>query len=395
MSLPYEYSSERFRKLIDFNKTEPEVLRKLIEHASRRSRELEELIVKQKALGEEVLTKMGGIIGYSKIRGDPYAGVIGVDGSNQVVGGRSGNYYIMLSAVVVHLPHGIGTRNPVVKYPDVTIVSFNDPSGEVVSDVAEDAMMLLETRAIVEAVSIAGKGDGVLTPLFIDGPIIDPPRSIRSESITVFKQIIGDVVSVDVYYGLRTSALIEAYRKNVLPIGFVKKPGTDKLLLRIVGEEVRGVYKVFSGDEELVRTILALEMIRNPPSKGYIYYTVPREYPSDNTLYSRYKELGLSIYYSYSMHSPYSRPFRVEVALPRIIPLRKAYELTVKAVMLSHILTLPGQKYPLPVLLAHEKCRIRRGAAELIYEEILAKTVKPSGDRVVDVLKTVLVEEEE
>ncbi len=394
--MSYEYSSERLKKLIEFNKTEPEILRKLIEHASRRSRELEELILKQRILGEKILIEVGGIIGYSRVEGNPYTSILGVDGSNQVVGGRSGNYYIMLSAVVVHLPQGIGTRSPIVKYPDVTIVSFNDPSGEVVGDVAEDAMMLLETRAIVEAVDLAGENStNGLTPLFIDGPIMDPPRSIRSESLGVFKQILGDVASVDVYYGLRTNALTSAYRKNVLPIGFVKKPGTDKLLMKIISKRVDEVYKVFSGDEELVRTILTIAMIKEPPSKGYIYYTMPMEYPNDNPLYSKYKSLGLTIYYSYSMLSPYTRPFRVEVALPKTIPLRRAYELTIHAVKLSHLLTLPGQKHPLPVLLAHEKCKIRRGAAELIYEEILAKTVKPSGDRVVDVLKTVLVGEEE
>jgi hypothetical protein len=35
--------------------------------------------------------------------------------------------------------------------------------------------------------------------------------------------------------------------------------------------------------------------------------------------------------------------------------------------------TYPGQD-PLPVLLAHEKCNIRRGAAEILYEEILTKS---------------------
>ncbi len=394
--MSYEYSSERLKKLIEFNKTEPEVLRKLIEHASKRSSELEELIVKQRILGERVLTEAGDIIGYSKVKGDPYASVLGVDGSNQVVGGRSGNYYIMLSAVVVYLPQGIGTRSPIVKYPDVTIVSFNDPSGEIVGDVAEDAMMLLETRAIVEAVDMAKESDtNGLIPLFIDGPIMDPPRSIRNESLEVFKQILGGIDSIDIYYGLRANTLTSAYGKNVLPLGFVKKPGTDKLLMRVIGERIPEVYKVFSGDEELVRTLLTIALIKDPPKKGYIYHTVPIEYPEDNPLYSRYKSLGLAIYYSYSMLSPYTRPFRVEVALPKTIPLRRAYELVIHAVILSHLLTLPGQRHPLPVLLAHEKCRIRRGAAELIYEEILAKTVKPSGDRVVDVLKTVLVGEEE
>ena len=32
-----------------------------------------------------------------------------------------------------------------------------------------------------------------------------------------------------------------------------------------------------------------------------------------------------------------------------------------------------GQNYPLPVFLAHQKCNIRQGAAEVLYNEILTK----------------------
>jgi len=40
----------------------------------------------------------------------------------------------------------------------------------------------------------------------------------------------------------------------------------------------------------------------------------------------------------------------------------------------------PDQYIPLPVQLAHEKCEIREGAAEVLYEEILTKSrsVNPS-----------------
>ena len=388
-----EYSSERLRKLIEFNRTEPEILRKLIEHASRRSRELENVVKKQKELGERILDAIGDklIVAIDR-KGNPYIEVLGVDGSNQVVGGRSGKYYIMLSAVIVYLPQGTATVNPVIRYPDITIVSFTDPSGEIIEDVAEDVMMLLETRAIMESVKLK-QSEGT-TPLFIDGPVMDPPRNIREESLTVFKQLAGiELGNVNEYYKIRANTILEAYREGIVPLGYVKRPGTDKLLLNYVGREIKETLKVFGGDEELVRTLLAIKILVNGNNK--IYYTTPIEYPLDHSLYELYRRYGLRVYYSYSMINPYSRPFRIEVAVDKDTPKDRVEELIEWAVKLSHALTLPGQRYPLPVVIAHEKCRIRRGAAELIYEEILARTVKPSQDKILNALKITLVSEEE
>ena len=33
----------------------------------------------------------------------------------------------------------------------------------------------------------------------------------------------------------------------------------------------------------------------------------------------------------------------------------------------------PGQDYPAPIFLAHQKCNIREGCAEVLYEEIITK----------------------
>lgn len=389
-----DYSSERLRKLIEFNRTEPEILRRLIEHASKRSRELENVIKKQKELGERILDAIGDklIVAIDK-EGNPYVEVLGVDGSNQVVGGRSGKYYIMLSAVIVYLPQGTATVNPVIRYPNITLISFTDPSGEIIEDVAEDVMMLLETRAIMESVKLKRTKDTI--PLFIDGPIMDPPRNIREESLTAFRQLAGiELGDVSEYYRIRANTILEAYREGIVPLGYVKRPGTDRLLLNHVGREVRETLKVFSGDEELVRTLLAIKILVNGCNKK-IYYTTPMEYPLDHSLYKLYRRHSLRIYYSYSTINPYSRPFRIEVAVDKNTSKDRVEELVEWAVKLSHTLTLPGQRYPLPVVIAHEKCRIRRGAAELIYEEIIARAIKPSQDKILDTLKTTLISEEE
>ena len=57
----------------------------------------------------------------------------------------------------------------------------------------------------------------------------------------------------------------------------------------------------------------------------------------------------------------------------------KTDETVLQAVKATNIWTYPGQDYPLPVILAHEKCNIREGCAQVLYEEIITKsrTVDP------------------
>lgn len=47
----------------------------------------------------------------------------------------------------------------------------------------------------------------------------------------------------------------------------------------------------------------------------------------------------------------------------------------------------PHQYIPLPVELAHEKCKIREGAAETIYDEILTKSRSGSPENIMTMLQ--------
>jgi hypothetical protein len=43
--------------------------------------------------------------------------------------------------------------------------------------------------------------------------------------------------------------------------------------------------------------------------------------------------------------------------------------------LINQIWILPGMDEPLPIILAHNKCNVRRGTAETIYYEIMAKAL--------------------
>jgi len=51
--------------------------------------------------------------------------------------------------------------------------------------------------------------------------------------------------------------------------------------------------------------------------------------------------------------------------------------LALKAVKISALWTFPGQNWPLPVMMAHYKCNIRRGCAEVLYDEMITRTTSP------------------
>ena len=68
--------------------------------------------------------------------------------------------------------------------------------------------------------------------------------------------------------------------------------------------------------------------------------------------------------------------------IPLLDPLEnnsKADEIVLQAVKATDTWTYPGQEYPLPIILAHEKCNIREGCAQVLYEEIITNLMIGAG----------------
>jgi hypothetical protein len=52
----------------------------------------------------------------------------------------------------------------------------------------------------------------------------------------------------------------------------------------------------------------------------------------------------------------------------------KTNEIVLQVIKAVDSWTYPGQDYPLPIILAHDKCNIRKGCAEILYEEIITRS---------------------
>ncbi len=405
-----EYEDYRRR---DFAKTEPEILQELIKKASEESRNYSEFMRRIKEAGLKIadfLYRIGFIekieIPYSVDRVLARKHYVGIDGSFYVTGGRGKRYYIMMTAVIIELPKGIDTRPEelVKRYPGIEIRVYDDVSGgKEVFEVAEDLMMWLETNAIEKKVE---EYDGSEQYVFIDGPVIDPPR-LPSKYVS---QVKVDGLG---YIDYRAKVFRRAYEKGLEIYGYVKSARTDNLLKKQVMDlakqhlndkeyrEIEETLNVFASDQELAFAVLftILSLLKRKYSDRYVVYiTKPTQIHGDvleeNEVYREYYERGLTVYYTYAISRYMDKVYRLEVMLPQGADPREALERLIRGVKLASSITLPGQKHPLPIILAHEKCKIRRGAAEIIYEEILARVAEPSGDEMLDQLKYMLIREE-
>lgn len=374
----------KMREMLDVQRSEPELVRRLLEKALQRERERETLYSILRAAGSTVYEEMrrrGLLHRPPGLRGSPAC--YGVDGSRQVVGGRLGRYYILLSTVIVTLPRGLGSARAEAVYPGVDIVEVVDPTGAGIEPAAEAALMVLETLTLRR---LADAEPGIV---FIDGPIVDPPARLDPGTAVQAVMRLLDAPPeealrvVEEYHRIRARVVAGLVERGHTVVGVVKRIGrVDLLARRLARLGIADAGRI--GDEDLVLALVAAAKARGDG----VFYTEPVEATSlPGDVYRCYLDAGLRVYASYTF-SPYTlRPYRVEVAVPQGAEPRGAVE---RAIAAAQGLTLPGQSLPLPVVLAHEKTRIRRGLAQLVYREVLTRASLPEGDPLADTLKALL-----
>jgi len=375
----------KMREMLDVQQSEPELVMRIIERASRRRRQREALYSVLRRLGPLVYDEM-------KRRGllhpvpQPLSDETsyGVDGSRQVVGGRLGRYYIFLSTTLVTLPRGLRSTRINIVFPGVDIIEVVDPTGASTEAAAEAAMMVLETLTLRK---LANVEPGLV---FIDGPIVDPPARLDpSNSVQAVRELLNAPAEevlriVEEYHRLRARILAELVGHGHTVVGLVKRIGQVSILsshLAKIGINIDG----YVGDEDLV---LALTATTKSRGNG-VFYTEPVEATSlPQDVYREYRVAGLRVYASYTFSRHTLRPYRIEVAVTQGAD---PGEVIKRVAAAAHGLTVPGQSYPLPVVLAHEKSRIRRGLAKLVYREVLTRASLPEGDPLADTLKALLI----
>lgn len=282
-----------------------------------------------------------------------------VDGSNQFFPKPDGTFIYFFSTAKIRYPDGYGTN------VEVTVAPFTETIGKIdpkfASSEAGNFMMRMETETMKHAIETRSEG-GIL---FLDGPIIDPPENIIS----------------DEYLQQRTLTIKEAFRKKITVIGIVK---------RIMGDMFTTNYKSYfssnqmtdfenmNSDKNLAVHVLTKSLKSDKDSIAYtepfkisnINYPSGKEGKNFKKTAQSYHDEGVDVV-TFIMKNGYaSPPIRVDVAISS--ESNDLSEITQNAIKYAAAWAAPGRHIPIPVILAHEKCNIGRGAAQILFTEFIA-----------------------
>jgi hypothetical protein len=354
---------------IEFNKTEPELLTNLVSKAMRagegererlkqinkKSYELFRLLDSGDTFYQIVSNKET----IEKLKKIPLGAV---DGSFQPVGGLGGRWYVMIGIAQMIAEKGF-TLNPIIDV-DGIIEPLNASDEGVIYELSEILMMLGEMLGVRRVANRLGSRDE--SYILIDGPVIDPPLYANEK-----------------YVEDRVNTLRFCYTQNIHVIGFVKRIRGSHFLNYLRKKQIlEGKFEYFTNDLDLLSSVM-FNAIKNRASP---IYTHPLNYEEGYTsedktaltykTYKMYKDRGLNIYYTYYKPSARSKIFRIEYALFENLSEQEIKERFNRIMsLLNQVWTLPGLDEPLPIIIAHNKCNIRRGAAETIYYEIMTRAL--------------------
>jgi hypothetical protein len=360
MDMKYQDIIE-LKKHMEFNMTEPETLVKLVADAQNKGenarRDMERLRNIASKL-TKIFTEKGLIFTETALKDFElkYKRAIGIDGSFQLVGGAGGKWYVPLSIARVIFDNGLGTQ-PYVDVFFAHIEEIDEVEEYSPNRAATMKMLIFETEAIFNWGTL-----GKEAYVFIDGPIVDPP-------------VIGYEVK-DYYIKFRCNSIKKCLEKSAV-VGCVKR-SRDKFyidyLRSLASEGLDKEYPAqFPCDQYLIAHVFA--QIR---SKGYYgpLFTRWIDVSDSIDVYKAYKEEGVYIICLFFQKEIRSQVLRIDIPL-----LQPPSEDTAKVdAEVMHIVkavnewTYPGQDYPVPVFLAHNKCNIREGCAQVLYEEIMTRS---------------------
>jgi len=351
-----------FKKRMDFNLTEPEVLVKLVDDARSKGEKAQKDMERLRQLSfkiAEILEKDGVILRKENLNEVRlyYERAVGIDGSFQLSGGIGGKWYAPISVARIIFEKESGGQ-PQVDIFWAGIEEIDEIGRPEPKNVASLIMLTAESKAILNW--------GTLNKpsfVFIDGPVVDPPEMDieREDNINYIKD--------------RCEGIKKCLEKSIV-IGCVKR-SRDRFYIQYLENHfsntlAKSYLSQFLTDQHLMAYIFAHARARK--YFGPIF-TKWIDISSVNSIYELYKKHGvhvISLFFQKNMSSPVLR-----LDIPLLDPLKDKFatdEIISQAVKATDAWTYPGQDYPLPVILAHEKCNIREGCAQVLYEEIITKS---------------------
>lgn len=339
----------------EFHATEHETLIGLVRDAISKGNRVRENMRIMRNISKKVLefARDIDIFYYPKPIEDWERIVVGIDGSFQVIGGTGGLWYAPISVAQIVMNQE-NLRMPLVTI-QTHIEEIDENKTPNIFGAAEEKMLEKETEMIM-----SWGCENIPSLIMIDGPIVDPPRGGSAK-----------------YIQKRAKTILQAMIESSL-VGCVKKPRDRFLIEYLVSEGVEErLLKKFSGDQFLI--VYLFHLLRSEGIKGPLCTKCIS--PPKSKAVSKYEENGVEFSCQFFQLDSLSRPIRLDLAG---IQSEKRAEDTVSNIVFW---TYPRHHIPLPVMLAHEKCRIRRGCAEVLFDEIMARKRSSSTfDATIDVL---------
>ena len=287
--------------------------------------------------------------------------VVAVDSSISPLVRVGSYFYSIVSAAIVHFEGDSPkpSKNLVVKLAKVPeLGDIEQVRKEVLLKMFE-----LEVEALERAIGLIDDGT-----IFLDGPIVDPPRMVlRGELRRVYEK----------YVARRARIIAKATKKNIIVIGVVKRILGNHLVSKL-----RSLFERFPwlNDYTLVTLVFSYitSRILHDAKMEYFLLSRPIELSYEKTDYKLYKENGSgNIFYAYACLTPRSTRGRiVGIEIPTIgKDITQQFRL---AVHYSICWTYPGMSIPLPVLLAHKACTIKKKTARKILRELISRYISES-----------------
>ncbi len=356
---------DEIKKQYDFNKTEPEVIIDLVADANKKGEKIRQRNAEIQEKAYKILNRLSEnkkiIYSESDVEYLYFENCtsIGIDGSFFPIGGVGGQWYVPYAIVRILFNHGIN-QQPIVDVFEAGIEEIKEQEHINVSGEASKRMLIGETRALED-----WGFKKIKSLIFIDGPIVDPP------AYNDFK-----------YIEYRAN-VVKSCIENSKLIGCVKR-SRDTFFLKYFEKllKIDGLKNHFPSDQHLFSYFFTHYRFKNN-YEGMLFSNVLDL--SHNETYRIYKEYGISICSIFFQKSMESTILRLD--LPFIDNKTDMQQLALEGAKAASNWQYPHQYIPLPVELAHEKCKIREGAAETIYDEILTKSRTGSPESIMTMLQ--------
>ncbi len=339
---------------IQFNKTEAETLSSLVNDAVGKGKKVQLEHRRLKDICSRIIDTMKDksiLLDEVELTGASLMSVAaGIDGSFFPIGGVGGLWYVPMSVARIVFDGGVSSI-PVVDVFDAHIEEIQETS-ETFNINLECAirMMVGENKALMNWGSRRKK-----SIVFIDGPIVDPPSYQENAFIEY-----------------RTEALRTNLETSQV-VGCVKK-SRDRFIRDYLVEEsvIEPAWRdSFPSDQHLF--LYLFTKLREQGASGPLF-TRPLVVRQGGA-YRVYEDRGLKVGYVFFQKDASAKVLRLDLIESSDVmdDQKELVKLARNAVRNASDWTYPGQDIPLPVRLADEKCKIRQGCAEVLYDDIMSR----------------------